>query len=72
LSLSEFSDISCPNQRPLAEAARKFRATLSSAIAVPLIAPAPPVAVTFGEPVVESFRLPDRGGTHLHHCVFLI
>jgi hypothetical protein len=63
----------CPYQRPSAEAARKFRAPESTVAAVitftdllPEIGSAVPV------PEFKALRLPDRGSTHLHHCVFLI
>lgn len=72
VAAGDSADMSCPYQRPSAEASRKFRATLSSTVAVvPIVLP-PPVFVAAEEPLVERFRLPDRGGTHLRHCVFLI
>jgi hypothetical protein len=62
----------CPYKRPSAEAARKFHApeTVAAVLTVSTLVPEIESAVPVAE--FKAVRLPDRGGTHLRHCVFLI
>jgi hypothetical protein len=63
--------VSCPYQKPTADAAKKFRTPMAAAsVAQTIFAPA--LQIAFPRPEMASSRLPDRGGTHLRFCVFLI
>ena len=62
----------CPYQRPSAEAARKFRAPEAAAAVVTFSTLIPEIESTVPVAEFKPVRSPDRGGTHLRHCVFLI